>query len=79
MPFCIAVAVRDMKFTPAEALWSATAGGAAALRRDDIGVLASGKRADFVRLDAPSYVHLAYRPGVPLVRDVVVGGQLSVR
>jgi len=79
MPFCIAVAVRDMKFTPAEALWSATAGGAAALRRDDVGVLASGKRADFVRLDAPSYVHLAYRPGVPLVRDVVVGGQLSVR
>ena len=79
MPFCIAVAVRDMKFTPAEALWSATAGGAAALRRDDVGVLAPGRRADFVRLDAPSYVHLAYRPGVPLVRDVVVGGQLSVR
>jgi len=74
MPFCIAVAVRDMKFTPAEALWSATAGGAAALRRDDVGVLAPGKRADFVRLDAPSYVHLAYRPGVPLVGDVVVGG-----
>jgi imidazolonepropionase len=79
MSFCIAVAVRDMKFTPAEALWSATAGGAAALRRDDVGVLAPGKRADFVRLDAPSYVHLAYRPGVPLVRDVVVGGQVSVR
>lgn len=79
MPFCIAVAVRDMKFTPAEALWSATAGGAAALRRDDVGVLAPGKRADFVRLDAPSYVHLAYRPGVPLVRDVVVGGELGVR
>jgi imidazolonepropionase len=77
MPFCIAVAVRDMNFTPAEALWSATAGGAAALRRDDVGVLASGKRADFVRLDAPSYVHLAYRPGVPLVGDVVRGGQLT--
>ncbi|MGX9787171.1 imidazolonepropionase [Mycobacterium sp. MMS18-G62] len=74
MPFCIAVAVRDMNFTPAEALWSATAGGAAALRRDDVGVLAPGKRADFVRLDAPTYVYLAYRPGVPLVRDVVVGG-----
>ncbi len=73
MSFCIAVAVRDMNFTPAEALWSATAGGAAALRRDDVGVLAAGKRADFVRLDAPSYVHLAYRPGVPLVCDVVRG------
>lgn len=76
MSFCIAVAVRDMKFTPAEALWSATAGGAAALRRDDVGALTVGRRADFACLDAPSYVHLAYRPGVPLVRDVVRGGRL---
>lgn len=76
MSFCVAVAVRDMKFTPAEALWAATAGGAAALRRADVGALAPGKRADFVRLDAPSYVHLAYRPGVPLVRDVVLGGRV---
>jgi imidazolonepropionase len=74
MPFCIAVAVRDMGFTPAEAVWSATAGGAKALRRDDVGVLAVGRRADFIRLDAPSFVHLAYRPGVPIVADVVVGG-----
>ena len=74
MSFCIALAVRDMYFTPAQALWSATAGGAAALRRDDVGVLAPGRRADFVLLDAPSYVHLAYRPGVPLVRDVVTAG-----
>ncbi|MCX2712403.1 imidazolonepropionase [Mycolicibacterium sp. J2] len=75
MPFCIAVAVRDMNFTPAEALWAATAGGAAALRRDDVGALAPGKRADFVCLDAPSYIHLAYRPGVPLIRDVVRAGR----
>jgi imidazolonepropionase len=75
MPFCIAVAVRDMHFTPAEAVWAATAGGAAALRRDDVGMLAPGKRADFVCLDAPSYIHLAYRPGVPLIRDVVRAGQ----
>lgn len=74
MSFCIAVAVRDMHFTPAQALWSATAGGAKALRRDDVGVLATGSRADFLRLDAPSYIHLAYRPGVPLVRDVVISG-----
>ncbi len=74
MAFCIAVAVRDMGFTPAEAVWAATAGGAAALRRDDIGVLAVGRRADFIRLEAPSYVHLAYRPGVPIVGDVVIGG-----
>lgn len=74
MGFCIAVAVRNMHFTPAEAVWSATAGGAAALRRDDIGALSVGKRANFVALDAPSYVHLAYRPGVPLIRDVVRDG-----
>ncbi|HKV18898.1 MAG TPA: imidazolonepropionase [Mycobacterium sp.] len=74
MPFCIALAVRDIRLTPAEALWAATAGGAAALRRDDIGALAQGMRADFVTLDAPSYVHLAYRPGVPIVDTVVVGG-----
>ena len=71
MPFCIAVAVRDMGFSPAEALWSATAGGAAALWRKDIGVVRPGARADLVLLDAPSYVHLAYRPGVPLVSRVV--------
>ena len=73
MPFCIAVAVRDLGMSPAEALWSATAGGARALRRDDVGVLSVGARADLVLLDAPSYVHLAYRPGVPLVGRVISG------
>jgi imidazolonepropionase len=67
MPFCIAVAVREMGLTPAEAVWAATAGGARALRRDDVGVLAVGKRADLAVIAAPSYVHLAYRPGVALV------------
>jgi imidazolonepropionase len=71
MPFCIAVAVRDMGMTPAEALHAATAGGAAALRRTDIGTIALGARADLVILDAPSYVHLAYRPGVPLIHRVL--------
>ncbi|MFF9566622.1 imidazolonepropionase [Streptomyces sp. NPDC014685] len=70
MPFCIALAVRDMGMTPDEAIWSATAGGAAALRRTDIGRIAPGARADLVLLDAPSHVHLAYRPGVPLVHAV---------
>ncbi|GAA2722643.1 MULTISPECIES: imidazolonepropionase [Streptomyces] len=74
MPFCIALAVRDMGMTPDEALWSATAGGAAALRRDDIGRLTPGARADLALLDAPSHVHLAYRPGVPLVSAVWRGG-----
>ncbi|MFE5330580.1 imidazolonepropionase [Embleya sp. NPDC056575] len=70
MPFCIALAVRDMGMTPDEALYAATAGGARALRRSDVGVLRPGARADVVELDAPSHVHLAYRPGVPLVRAV---------
>lgn len=70
LAFCIAVAVRDMGLTPAEALWAATAGGAAALRRDDVGRIAPGARADLVELRAPSHVHLAYRPGVPLVERV---------
>ncbi|MFI5667288.1 imidazolonepropionase [Streptomyces sp. NPDC051704] len=70
MPFCIALAVRDMGMTPDEALWSATAGGARALRRADIGRIAPGARADLALLEAPSHVHLAYRPGVPLVSAV---------
>ncbi|HEV7934266.1 MAG TPA: imidazolonepropionase [Actinomadura sp.] len=75
MAFCIAVAVRDMGMTPAEAVWSATAGGARALRRSDVGRLGPGARADVLVLDAPSYVHLAYRPGVPLVSAVWKAGQ----
>ncbi len=70
MPFCIAVAVREMGLTPAEALWSATAGGARALDLPDVGRLSVGARAHYAVLDAPSYLHLAYRPGVPLVIDV---------
>ncbi|WP_243062653.1 imidazolonepropionase [Humibacter sp. RRB41] len=70
MPFVIALAVRELGMTPDEALWAATAGGAAALRRDDIGCLSPGASADLVLLDAPSHVYLAYRPGVPLVLRV---------
>jgi len=78
MPLCIALAVREMRMTPAEALHAATRGGAAALRRDDVGHLADGAAADLVVLDAPSYLHLAYRPGVPLVHQVFVGGAATL-
>jgi imidazolonepropionase len=74
MPFCVAVAVRDLRMTPAEAIWAATAGGARALRRDDVGHLGVGARADLMILDAPSAIHLAYRPGVPLVSTVLHNG-----
>jgi imidazolonepropionase len=75
MAFCIALAVRDMHMTPEEALLAATSGGARALRRDDVGRLAPGARADAVILDCPSYTHLVYRPGVPLVGMTLIAGK----
>jgi imidazolonepropionase len=77
MAFCIALAVRDMHMTAAEALRAATLGGARALRRDDVGHLAPGARGDAVILDAPSYTHLIYRPGVPLIAATVEAGRLT--
>ena len=77
LAFCIAVAVRDMGMTPDEAVWAATAGGALALRRTDVGRLAPGARADLVLLDAPNHLYLAYRPGVPLVAAVWKDGVLA--
>ena len=78
MPFCLALAVREMGMTPDEAVWSATMGGARALRRTDVGHLGVGARADAVLLDAPSHAHLSYRPGVPLVSAVWRGGEAAV-
>lgn len=76
MPLMIALAVREMGMTVGEAVWAATAGGARALRRSDVGHLGVGARADLVVLDAPSRRHLAYRPGVPLVHRVYRGGEV---
>ena len=70
MPFMIALAVREMGLTPAQALYAATAGSAKSLRRTDIGQIRVGGRADLTVLDAPSYLHLAYRPGVPIARTL---------
>jgi imidazolonepropionase len=70
MPWCVALAVREMRMTTQEAVWAATAGGARALRRSDVGHLGVGARADLILLDGPSHTYLAYRPGVPLVRAV---------
>jgi imidazolonepropionase len=68
--------VRDMHFTVDQAVWAATAGGAHALQRTDVGHLGAGARADLAILDAPSFRHLAYRPGVQLVERVYSGGEL---
>ena len=76
VPFAIALAVRECGLTVDEALVAATSGGARALRRDDVGMLSLGKRADLVVLDAPSRIHLAYRPGVDLVTAVVRHGEV---
>ena len=77
MSLCIALAVREMRLTTQEAVWAATAGGARALRRADVGHLGVGARADLILLDAPSHVYLAYRPGVPLVAAVWRAGELA--
>ena len=77
MSFCIALAVRDMGMTAEEALLAATRGGAAALRRAELGRLSPGARADAVILSAPSYTHIVYRPGVPLIAATISGGRVE--
>ena len=74
MPWVISLAVREMGLSPAQALFAATAGSAQSLRRTDIGRLVIGNRADLAVLDAPSYLHLAYRPGVPIARTLDLHG-----
>jgi len=74
MPWVISLAVREMGLSPAQALFAATAGSAQSLRRTDIGRLVIGNRADLAVLDAPSYLHLAYRPGVPIARTLGLHG-----
>jgi imidazolonepropionase len=76
MPLCIALAVREMRMTTEEAVWAATAGGARALRRADVGHLGAGARADLIMLDAPAHTYLAYRPGVPQISAVWQAGRL---
>jgi imidazolonepropionase len=68
-----------MHMTVEQSVWAATAGGAAALRRDDVGRVAAGCRADLVLLDAPSAAHLVYRPGVALVAMTITSGAIAWR
>ena len=75
--FCIALAVRDMNMTIDEAIAAATTGGAAALRREDVGRLAPGGPAHITVIDAPNRHHLAYRPGVPLIWRTIGAGYVQ--
>lgn len=75
IPLAMALAVRECGLTAGEALWAATAGGAVALRRDDIGRLSPGCRADALVLDGPSHEHLVYRLGSNLVSAVLKDGK----
>ncbi len=78
MPLMIALAVREMGMTPADALYSATKVGAQALALSNRGVIAPGMRADLIHLDAPDYSYLAYRPGVPIIARVIRSGTVIV-
>jgi imidazolonepropionase len=71
LSFCIAIAVRDMHMTIDEAVQAVTVGGATAIRRDDVGRLTPGSAGHATILDAPTHHHLAYRPGVPLIRHTI--------
>ncbi|MET3803728.1 imidazolonepropionase [Nakamurella sp. UYEF19] len=70
MGLAVALAVLQCGLTPDEAVSAATVGGARALLRDDVGVIAVGKRADLQVLDAPTHDYLAYRVGLHLTHAV---------
>lgn len=76
MAFVVALACLEMHLSPDEAVQAATLGGAQSLALDDAGHLGVGAAADLVVLDAPTHVHLAYRPGTDLVSTVIRGGSV---
>ena len=77
MSWVIATAVREMHFTPAQAIHAATIGGMLALRRDDVGMITPGMSADLLVLNAASYEHIPYRPGTSLIDSVYRNGTLA--
>ncbi len=75
----IALACRQLKLTPAEALTASTLNAAYAVNREgDIGSLEEGKTADILILDVPNHGFLGYRFGTNLVSKVVKDGKLVV-
>jgi imidazolonepropionase len=78
MQMIIALACRQLKMTPAEAINAATINAAYALDRGDrIGSIEVGKRADIIVLDIPRHQQLPYWFGVNLVARVVKNGVIT--
>jgi imidazolonepropionase len=74
MQIAMQLATLQMRMTVEESLTAATLNGAASLRMArEIGSIEVGKKADFVLLDAPNYLHLVYHFGVNLVRSTFLG------
>lgn len=76
MQLVIAIASLEASLSPEEAVWAATRGGAMAIEAEDKGVIKPGAVADFVVLEADSYVEIPYRPGTDLVRIVIKNGEV---
>jgi imidazolonepropionase len=75
----IALACRQMKMTPAEAITAVTINAAHAINRaHEIGSLEPGKKADILTLDVPNHKFIGYRFGTNLVNKVIKEGKLVV-
>jgi imidazolonepropionase len=75
MPLAIQLACLEMGLGVGAALRAATLGGAAALRRDDIGRLGVGARGDLVVLESDHEVDVVAHLGVPAVSTTVTAGR----
>lgn len=76
MNLVVGLGVSHAGLTAAQAVHAATAGGARALRRDDVGVITVGSRADLHVLDGDSHTDLVTHPGIPLTHSVYLQGAL---
>jgi imidazolonepropionase len=74
MPLMVSLAVAIAGLTPGQALVAATAGGAAALRLQDRGILRAGMRCDAVILTTASWVDVAYHLGANPAETVIRAG-----
>lgn len=76
MPYVVQLASLLYGMPVHHALWSATRGGAAALRRSDVGRVAVGARGDLALLDTEHEADLVAHLGAPANVATVLGGQV---